>query len=194
MPSIDSGWLVIEVADVLELNLTETKKLVEWVLSNDKALLVTSPSPVYVESESEYSSLAIVLGVGSLAIKGTLNIPLNLRTFRLFRREWIDGCWVSRDPNYEFLTLRESVRIKSTSSTLTLKDPVALLSNGIWDVHEFFRADEDLLKDYVPLVKINNDYVVFRDGRKYLSTMIRGILRKILEYIMPLASACNSSP
>ena len=194
MPSIEAGWNVIEISDILKLNISEIKRLTNWILSIKKVLLVTSPSNVYVKQG--HSSLSMMLGVGSLVMKESLDPPVELRRFTLFRREWMNGCWISKEPNYNFLASKENVEVMDTSLALSLKDPVALLSNGISGPHKLFKIeDSDLLKDSIPLVKVKDHDVVFKtNNNEYLSVIADGELRKVLTYIMPLASACDSSP
>ncbi len=194
MPSIEAGWSIIEISDILKLNINEIKRLTDQTLSIKEVLLVTSPTNVYVKQG--YSSLSMMLGVGSLVMKGSLDLPVELRRFILFRREWINGCWISKEPHYNFLTSKESIEVKGTSIALSLKDPVALLSNGISGPHKLFKIeDNDLLKNLIPLVKVEDRDVVFKtNDNEYLSIIANGELEKVLTYIMPLASACGSSP
>jgi len=194
MPNAEAGWNAIEISDILKLDINEIERLTNWILSIKQVLLVISPSNIYIKYR--YSSISMMLGVGSLIIKGSVNPPTELRKFTLSRRDWINGCWISKEPRYNFLISKENIEVKGTTVATSLKDPVALLSNGISGLHKLFKIeDNELLRDLIPLVKVKKYNVVFKTSEnEYFSIVADRELKRILTYIMPLASACGPSP
>jgi hypothetical protein len=188
MPSVDRGWVIVEIREVLKVNREARRRLLEGILASKEAILVTLPSIVYVETE--LTAISVSIGVGSVILKSPENIDVGeLNLLRLFRREWVDGCYIGKDPSFSFIERGRKFVLKGVARALTLKDPVALVSNGIKGTHEVL--EDASLDGLIPLVKVGDKEVVFRDTEyMYLSTVSGGPLREVLEYIMPLASAC----
>jgi hypothetical protein len=191
LPNIDRGWIVVDVKELLTLDISLRKEVVKVALSLRNALLITSPSIIYVSFG--YFSIPLVLGVGSLAFppedeRRVRDLGVNL--YVVSRREWVDGCWIKGGSIFGFLDKGEEVEVDGIFQALTLSDPVALLLNGIKGAHKVvvgLREQEDL----IPIVRVNNMNVVFKSVKGgYFSTVVEGEAREILEYIMPLAASC----
>ncbi len=182
--------MVIDIKDIMGLDSNKRRKLVDSVLRLRSALLVTEPSIVYIRYLS--SSLALSVGTGSLILPPEASILNIIKHYEVFRREWINGCWIRGEPRYIYLDNDERNIVNGVARALTLKDPVAFLSNGIKGIHEVASVNAN---DLVPLVVIEEVPVVFKDLKGgYVISVIDGPLKDTLEYIVPLASACRSSP
>lgn len=185
MPRVDEGSIVIEVGDILKLDIESLRTLVDWVLKS-RALVVVEPTVSLVKLPDNPEAFYVTLGVGSVITQETP--PVDIRYYTVVRPFWAKCLKVGlRNPDFN-VAKGETVVVEGTVIALDLRDPVALIINGVRGEHVVTRGSTI---SGVPVARMGDDVVLYRVGVGYVTKLVEGEAARRVEYMATLVSSAS---
>lgn len=183
MPRVDDGAFVIDVSSVLSLDVERVRAVIRWALST-KPLVLVEPTIAFVSSPSSSRSTPLGLGVGSLISMEKPTVDVKYYVVR--RVFWANGLKVGmREPSFKVLS-GSRVTVEGVIVALDVKDPVAMLVNGVRGVHG---VNVNITATGTPLASVNGITVLYREDHSYKTTLVEGEGAKRVEYMATLISS-----
>jgi len=183
LPRVDVGSIVVDISSILGLEELEIRKVIEWALSS-KPLLVVEPVVAIVSPPGSSRSLPIGLGLGSLI--ATESPPFHVRYYVVKHPFWANSITVGvREPRFRFLEGKRAA-VKGVIRALDVKDPVALIVNGLNGEHV---VNMEAMFKGAPIALLNDSPVLFRDDDGYATTLVEGEPAKRVTYMATLVSS-----
>jgi hypothetical protein len=188
MPRVDEGVFVVEINSVLDLDWSSIKALTRWAISTG-ACLVVEPSIAFLRAPRSSRILPLAIGVGSLVAKG--EPPPPTKYYVVERTFWVNCLKTGvNEPNYRVLEGVKKV-VEGTIISIDIRDPVALLVNGLQGVHV---VNIGAKTNCTPLATIGDTIVLCRVNKGYATTLIEGEAAKRIEYMATLFTTTVMTP
>ena len=183
MPRVDEGLFVVEVSSVFDLDQGSLKALTRWAISM-RACLVVEPSIAFLRAPSSSQTLPLAVGVGSLVAGG--EPPHPVKYYIVERPFWVNCLRTgAKEPDYKVLDGVKAI-VEGAIVALNVRDPVALLVNGLRGAHV---VNMGAKVECTPLAVLGDTIVLCRVNRGYVTTLAEGEAARRVEYMATLLSS-----